>query len=264
MKSFYNLKKEFEKINNLKWVKAQSHGMGNVGITFENLLGKERENFPIADYEGIEIKTSIENTKRKYITLFSTSPDGPYLFQTKVLLEKYGRNYNELPLFKKFYARLTANEFNHINNYYMKIKIDYKKEKIILEVYNEKFQLIDNECFWEFKTIEEKLLNKIQYLAYITAEKKYTNRTVYFFYKTIEFYKLKTFQEFLNLLNKSIIKICFKVGVYKKGKKIGNVYDHGTGFEISKKDLLKLYEKINLKNYDVDDIKTKNVENKCL
>ena len=32
-------------------------GPGGVGYTFENLLGKAEENFPIPDFKGIEIKT---------------------------------------------------------------------------------------------------------------------------------------------------------------------------------------------------------------
>lgn len=63
-KNFYTLNEEFKRIHNLGWIKSKSHGSGNVGITFEYLLGKERENFPIADYNGIEIKTNIENFSR--------------------------------------------------------------------------------------------------------------------------------------------------------------------------------------------------------
>ena len=86
---------------------------------------------------------------------------------------------------------------------------------------------------------------QIKYLAYVTAKRKYENHKVYFFYKDIKFYELKGLDEFLNLIEKGVIKICFKVGVYKKGRKLGNIYDHGTGFEISKKDLSKLYKRIN-------------------
>ena len=51
--NFYTLNEKFKRINNLGWIKSKSHGSGNVGITFEYLLGKERENFPIADYNGL-------------------------------------------------------------------------------------------------------------------------------------------------------------------------------------------------------------------
>lgn len=241
---FLMLKNNFNKIHKLGWIKAKSHGAGNVGITFELLLGKERENFPIADYQGIEIKTNIENCSRPYITLFSSTPDGKYIFQTQVLKEKYGKKDFNLPMYKTFYARIAANKLCNINNYYMKIKINYIEEKLILEIYDKNLKLIDNECFWCFSTIKEKLNNKLQYLAYIIAEKKYTKKEIYFFYKYINFYKLKDFNQFLYLIEIGIIKICFKVGIHKKGIKKGHVYDHGTGFEIKKENILKLYDKI--------------------
>lgn len=243
--NFYTLNQEFKKINSLGWIKSQSHGSGNVGITFESLLGKKRENFPIADYKGIEIKTSIQESSRPYITLFSCTPDGKYIFQTQILKEKYGKKDLELQKYKTFYARITANKLTSINNYYMKIKVDYINEKLVLKIFNNKLKLLDEECFWDFTTIKEKLDKKMKYLAYIIAEKKYTKTGVYFYYKDISFYKIKEFEDFLRLISNGTIKICFKVGIYKKGSKLGKTHDHGTGFEISKRDILKLYKKIN-------------------
>ncbi len=244
--NFYTLKNEFKKINKLGWVKAQSHGSGNVGITFESLLGKERENLPIADYKGIEIKTSIEKYSRPYITLFSCSPDGKYIFQTQILKEKYGTNSLELPKYKIFYARVTANKLTRINKYYMKIEINYTNKTIVLKIFNTALELIDEDCFWNFTTLKEKLDKKMKYLAYIIAEKKYTTNKVYFYYKNIAFYKIKKFEDFLSLISNGTIKICFKVGIYKKGQKLGKTYDHGTGFEINKEEILKLYKKIDI------------------
>lgn len=245
MNSCTQLKKEFEKINNLGWIKSQSHGAGNAGITFENLIGKERENFQIADYEGIEIKTSIENSlTRNYITLFSSAPNGKYLHETHRLLKTYGQSYNDYHLFDKFYARISGKKARMINGYFMKVKVGYIEKRLILEIYDKNFNLIDNESYWDFATIEKILSNKMKLLAYITVERKYENRKVYFHYKRINFYQSRDFYEFLKLIEEGIIQICFKVGVYKSGKKIGNIYDHGTGFEISKKNLLRLYNKI--------------------
>ena len=245
--NFQELKEKFNEIKNLGWVKSTSHGNGNVGLTFETLLGKERENFPVADYKGIEIKTSIEYYSRPYITLFSSSPDGKYIFQTNILKEKYGKKDNTLKNSKKFYARITGNKFKKINNYYMKLNINYKNKKIILEIYDLNFNLIDNDCFWDFSSIQEKIKKKMKYLAYITAQKRYTYKEVEFKYTNIEFYKIKDLNKFLNLLSKGIIKICFKVGIHKKGIKKGKTYDHGTGFEIKKEHIFMLYEKIEQK-----------------
>ena len=38
-----------------KWVEGKSKGFGDAGITLEAILGKERENFELPDYQGIDI-----------------------------------------------------------------------------------------------------------------------------------------------------------------------------------------------------------------
>ena len=67
---------------------SQRKGTTGIGYTFERLIGKEEENFPIADYRDIEIKV-----KRKYskgdITLFSANPDNE-VFAIKRIYETYG------------------------------------------------------------------------------------------------------------------------------------------------------------------------------
>ncbi len=237
------LNSKFNEIKKKGWIEASSHGNGNVGITFENELGKERENLPIADYKGIEIKTNLQLKSRKYITLFSSNPDGKYIFQSRILMEKYG-NYDKTFINQKnFYARVNSKTYKYINGYYMKLNVNYKKEKVILEIYDKKFNLIDNDCFWDFDTLEKKINTKLQNLAYVNAERKYQNNKVYFKYTEIKFYKLINFENFIKLIRNGTIKICFKIGIYKKGKKIGTIYDHGTGFEIQKEDLEKLYIK---------------------
>ena len=245
--NIYFLKKEFSKIKNKGWVIASSKGNGNVGITFETLFGKERENFPISDYMGIELKTSIDNYSRPYLTLFSATPDGKYIYTTKLLKEKYGWKDSKLEQYKVFYARVTANKLTKINNkFLMKLKIEHQEQKIFLEIFNLNYELIEMDCYWDFSTIKQKLSQKLNYLAYIKADRKYENKKVYFHYKEIDFYKIKNFENFIDLIEKGNIKICFKIGIYHSKDKLGKTYDHGTGFEIKKEDLLKLYDKINI------------------
>lgn len=238
-----DLKIKFNKIKQMGWIPAVSHGNGNVGITFETILGKERENFPIADYNGIEIKTSIKENGRPYVTLFNCAPDGKYVFETQLLKDKYGIRDNTFKMYKNFYARISADKLRRINDHYMKLKINFEKEKILLVVYDLHFNKVEEECFWDFATIKEKYNKKITYLAYINAEKRFTHNEVHFRYIDINFYKIKNFEHFLKLLSLGKIKVCFKVGFYKNQKKFGKTYDHGTGFEIRKEDILKLYQK---------------------
>ena len=55
--SFNDLKKKFDKIKKMGYIKGKNQrNKGNSGLTFENLIGKENDEFQIADYNGIEIK----------------------------------------------------------------------------------------------------------------------------------------------------------------------------------------------------------------
>ena len=236
---------EFYRIKKLKWIEATSKGRGNAGITFEKMLGKEKENFPIADYNGIEIKTHLKNYGRSHITLFSCTFDGPYIFGTQYLKNKYGWNDKELINNNVFYATLTADNIIKIKDkYFMKLEIDYLYKKIYLVVFDCYHKLIEKVGFWSFNTLNKKIEVKIKYLALIEAEKKKINNKEYFRYQNIKIYQLKNFNTFLSLIEKGIIKIVFNVGIYKSGKKFGQTYDHGTNFEINIKNISKLYLKL--------------------
>ena len=236
---------KFTEIKNLNWIEGTSNGKGNVGITFENIIGKERENFPIADYNGIEIKTSLKYNSRLNITLFSATFDGPYIFGTQYLKDQYGWSDKVLSQNKIFYATISANKLTKINNrYFMKLEIDYFYQKVYLVILDNHYNLIEKNCFWNFKTLQEKLDAKMKYLAFIEAEKKKKNSTTYFRYTNITFYKIKDFSTFLSLIEKGEIKIVFNIGIYRNGKKCGQTYDHGTNFEIKKENISMLYYRL--------------------
>ena len=94
---FIEFKKVFNEVKKKGWVKSLRKGDTGVGFTFESLIGKEEENFPIADYGSIEIKTT-RMYSRKRIHLFSAVPDGDYLFPIKRVLDKveYVENLQQL------------------------------------------------------------------------------------------------------------------------------------------------------------------------
>ena len=50
---FIEFKKVFNEVKKKGWVKSLRKGDTGVGYTFETLIGKEEENFPIADYGSI-------------------------------------------------------------------------------------------------------------------------------------------------------------------------------------------------------------------
>ena len=54
--SFNDLKKKFDRIKKMDYIKGKNQkNTGDSGLTFENLIGKENDEFQIADYNEIEI-----------------------------------------------------------------------------------------------------------------------------------------------------------------------------------------------------------------
>ena len=90
--TFKELKEKFLIIKNKGFIKGiKQKSLGSPGLTFENLVGKENDELPLADYEGVEIK--VKNKKRssyRYITLFSLVPSNCFGIKLKELRENYG------------------------------------------------------------------------------------------------------------------------------------------------------------------------------
>lgn len=245
MQNFINLKNKFDTINNMGWIKSKANGQGAVGLTFEKLLNKEVENFEIPDYEGIEIKVNSTGLKG-YMSLFNATPDS-YLFEIKRLYKLYGYPDIKNKNFNVFNASVYCTKrISTKNNFDFKLKIDKISKQIFLLVFDSKNNLIDTDTAWSFDIINEKLTRKLSFLAIIDADKKNLNGHTHFRYKKICFYKLKSFDTFINLLEKGYIRISFRIGTFKSEKKYGQIYDHGTNFNISKKHINKLYELIEI------------------
>ena len=227
-----------------KWVEGKSKGFGDAGITLEAILGKERENFELPDYQGIEIKTKY-STKESYITLFTAVPDS-YLFEIKRIVSEYGYPDNNYPEFKVFNLSLYGNRKKKLNNNYFSIYVDRKNEKVVLRVYDLKHNIIDELTTWSFEMLKEKLERKLKYLAIIYAVRRLEHNISYYKYTKINCYELKDFEQFLLLLENGMIRITFRIGIYKSGKRFGQIYDHGTSFSIDECDINRLFDKIKI------------------
>ncbi len=244
-----NIKKlntKFINICNMGWVKGKSKGSKNIGYTFELLLGKQIENFEIPDYEGIEIKTQRIFT-RSYITLFNATPDGTYLFEIKRIRNTYGYPDSKLKNIKVFNISIFANEKKKLGSKYLfKLIVDRNKQKIYLCVFNVQGVLIDNQTFWTFQLLEEKVLRKLKVLAIVDALYSKHNDEEFFKFNSISFYKLKNFDSFIDLVEQGIIGVTFKIGVFRSDKRYGEIHDRGTGFVIKRTDIEKMYEIISI------------------
>ena len=237
-----DLLKKFQEIKKMGFVQSQRCGTTGIGYTFESLINKPEENFEMPDYNSIEIKTKHKYSKG-YITLFNANPDGDILFPIDRLLNNFGYYDKINPLYKKFNMSIYSNKWTKIGmNRRMKLKINDAKINLLAVDYN--FNNLNTEISWSFDIVKEKLERKNRILALVKAECKTINKIDYFKYYDIKFYKLKGFDQFINLIKDGTIRITFKISFFKSGKRKGQIHNHGTGFDINEKDLLKLYEPI--------------------
>ena len=129
-------------------------------------------------------------------------------------------------------------------NYKFKLKIEKDKEIIRLEIFTRGGTFLNDEVFWCFDDIKKRLEIKLNQLALITHHTYYSNKKYYYTYDSIQLYSLKSFENFISMIEKGVVYISFKTGYYKSGKYYGKFHDHGTSFKVVKKDLNLLFDKI--------------------
>lgn len=242
--NFNKLKNLFYKVKNKGWIEGDDKGNGSIGLTFEKLIGIPSNGFQIPDFYQIEIKTKTK-CSNSYTTLFSCTPTGPHYHEVKRLRDLYGYPDSKLKTYKVLNTSIYAKYMKKVGlNFFFELKIDKEKQKIYLLIYDKEKNLIENDVYWDFDILKEKLYRKLKFLAFIIAEKKIVKGIKYFKYTNMSFYKLKNFDTFINLLDKGVIKINFKIGTFREGTKKGQIYDHGTSFSIHEANLKKLYDLI--------------------
>ena len=244
-KILMELKIKAEHIQSLDWVESVAKGYSGAGLTFEHLLGKEKDRDGEPDYKGIEIKTKYAKFNQ-YVALFHATPNNQPLV-IKRMQEVYGYPDQDYPQFKVFNVSIYGNKIiSSPNKYKLKIEVNRKLELISLVIFDVNDKVIDYSISWSFDLLREKLEKKFKYLFFIRADRKwdYASYKVYFRYTNFKFYMLKDFSSFVDLLEKGDIKITFHIGVVKSGYKFGHIHDHGTAFEIHQDSLDKLFNNI--------------------
>ena len=237
------LKYKFMKIYDRGWIKCDNPKT-NPGNFFEELLDIKSGNFEIPDFENIEIKTR-KTFSKAYLKLFNATPDGNNLFEIKRIQEKYGYPHYQMKNARVFNCSIYSNESHRVGNYYFKLKIDRDKEKLFLNIFLKNGELIDENTNWSFDLLKEKLYRKLKVLAVVDVFEKKGQGHSYYKYNNINFYQLKDFDTFIDLIDLGIIRVTFCINVFKSGKRIGQTHDHGTSFQITEKNLIKLYDKLN-------------------
>lgn len=235
---------KFNKIKKMGWIKTIRNGNCGVGATLEKLLCIEENSLEIPDFDGIEIKARRMYSK-SYITMFSSTPTGPYYHEIARIKELYGYPHNKYKNYNILNTSVYGNQITKVGLYnYFKLFVSRDKKKMFLEVYDFSKKLIENKTYWDFDILSEKLYRKMKVFALVEAQCKKIEGIEYFKYTSMTLYTLKNFDNFISLIEDGIIRISFKINIFTTEERFGQIYDHGTGFEISKENLEKLYNRI--------------------
>lgn len=242
----------FYEIKNMGYVDSIVNGSAGVGRTFEQLLGIKGNCDVFPDYYGIEVKTKVSKRYAE-ISLFNCTPIGNVEYELERLKDKYGYPNKEYKKYKVLYASVNCLDKTKVGIFYkFQLVIDKEKKKIILLIFDLKDNLIDDTTFWPLDLIEERFIGKCSTLAFINAEKGYKYGNKAYWYKQLRIMKPKSFDIFVNLLEKGIIKIDFKIGISKDKEMFGKICDHGTAFKIEERNLEMMfnviYDSYKLKN----------------
>ena len=243
------LLEKFKEIAKKRWIKGVNNLTNSVGLTFESQLSKKADNMYFPDYNGIEIKSS-QRYSRYPIKLFSISFDGPRLYEMNRILQKYGKNDKTYQERKQLQGKLKINKYEKINNNYFKLKIDKTTEKLILGIYDLNFKMLEEDVYIDFSTIKSRLEIKLTNLAIVYASKKTIDNYLYFRYYLITFYKLRSFEEFIKLLEKNCIEIELVGRVSRRGIEKGRQRNKNIVFSILKENVGLLFQKIIEYNHD--------------
>lgn len=249
--NYNNLIKNFMKIANNGWIEGINNNTNSIGLTFEKQLKKDTDSMFLPDYEDIEIKCKSRFSNYP-ITLFTQAFDGPNLYETNEILERYGKIDYQYKNRKTLITNLKFKERTLFNNkYYFKLKMDRKNEKVFLHVYDTEYNLLEEKSYVEFKTLKTKLELKLSHMALILASKKIINNKQYHRYYKITIFKLLSFEHFIKLLENDVIKVILECRISRSGIDSGRQRNKNLVFQIDQNNLDKLFQKIYLYNHDL-------------
>ena len=236
--------KYFKEIKNKKLHISLRNGTTGIGYTFETLIGKKEDNIPLPDFKGIEIKT-----KRGYtitpLTLFCLTPTKDNDNAIKYLLNNYGYPSKTNEEYKDLKFNVACNRAKTVaSKYIAKLKINKEKNKLILIISDKQFTNINKDIYWNLNDIKKRLETKLKYLAYIKGYPYQKNNETYYKYTNLEIYKLKSFENFINLLEQNKIYITFNISMFKNEKRNGQIHDRGTALKLKIDNLEDLFERI--------------------
>lgn len=150
-----------------------------------------------------------------------------------------------MPSVKVIKGNVFANKLTKIGTHFLfKLKVNYEKRRIYLIIVNYNLKVLSDDLYWDFDSLEDKLVRKDKKLAIVEFYKKEINGDNYYKYVNLSMYKLKNFDYFIKCIDEGKIFLVIKTGVFKKGKYQGKFKNHGTSFRISKDYMKYLFETV--------------------
>ena len=233
---------KFKEIRKMGYINSSYTGYASVGRTFEYLMGNTGNCLEFPDLDGIEIKTKCSNRFGE-LSLFNCSPIGNTEYEIERLKNEYGYPDKEYKKYRVLNTSTNCLKKSKVGVFYkFKLKVDKSHKKIILLVFNLRDELIDDTVFWPLDLIEVRFLGKCSTLAFVNAIKRFKDGHSLFFYHTLKIMKAKSFDTFVDLIEKGVITINFKIGIFKTKEDCGKIHDHGTAFKIDEKNLEMLFD----------------------
>ncbi len=245
--SIKELREKFMKIKAVPFHKSLRRGTTGIGYTFETLLNKKEDFSFLPDYKGIEIKTKLGYSTSP-LTLFSLGPkkegENSYAIYLLKQFGYLGRNNHAL---KRFISDIYSNKLVRIRgNLLWTTRLDLTHNKLKIVILNYDLKVVDDTWEWDLDDVRERLYSKLNYLAFVKAYPYNINGELYYKYVSMKFYKLKSFDKFLELFEKDIIYISFNMNIDSNVEfDLKNIHDHGVAFKLCIKNLEDLFERIN-------------------
>lgn len=241
-----SIKEFIEKFNQIKrqqFTESLRKGYTGIGYTYETIIGKKEDNKYYPDYKGIEIKTKLGYSKSN-ITLFTLVPQSTN--GIKYIYDHYSYPNKENKNFNSFRGDCFCQKNNFIGNKLIfKIKINYIEKILELNVIDRNLNVIDNSIYWTFDELKNRLYSKLNTLSLIKGYPYKKGGKIYYKYTSNKLYRLKGFNNFLQLIAEDKIYITFNIGVFTNGSRYGQIHDRGTAFKICNKNIGELFTQIN-------------------
>jgi len=233
----------FKKVKALGKIKTNRSGNTGIGKTLEDIMNVEENNIEAPDLYGFEIKSQ-RTLSDSYVTLFAKSPN-PKGINNNLRLN-YGSNDEVFANIKVLHTSIFLDQWNtHKSGFGFTLSIDRKNEKLILKVKNlETDVIVEENVYWDFSSLEDKLKMKMQNLAFIKAKSEIIDSEEFFTFSSCTLFSGGlTLERFFEALQKKHIMFDIRIGAYKnpKSKSYGKSHDHGSAFRIKKENFLSLY-----------------------